>query len=271
MASELEADRITQKYLRRWPDSKRAKSWAGRMVHIQTENGVWRTNGHGYTWAGKPDAWVLPFEKAQKCVAHCGPEKQATFIAARPAPATTDTGLVRYDLSIFGNGIVEMGGGAYVRADQAEELLAAERARAAEKERLRFEGDLDKWMKIIGAGITGYQPEAYALMDFACEELVKLRADNAAQAARIKELEAERSEWSEEFAKRGRAEASEGRALAQIADLKAQLAVMREALGDLVSWFSDPSEYGPWIIKSGKHGADDAVEHARAVLGGKPS
>jgi len=45
----------------------------------------------------------------------------------------------------------------------------------AEQERLRFEGDLDKWMKIIGAGITGYQPEAYALMDLACEELVRLR------------------------------------------------------------------------------------------------
>jgi hypothetical protein len=46
---------------------------------------------------------------------------------------------------------------------------------AAEKERLRFEGDLDKWMKIIGAGITGYQPEAYAMMDWSCHELVRLR------------------------------------------------------------------------------------------------
>lgn len=46
-------------------------------------------------------------------------------LATRPAPAATDTGLVRYDLSMFGNGIVEMGGGAYVRADQAEKLLVA--------------------------------------------------------------------------------------------------------------------------------------------------
>ncbi|WP_313030391.1 hypothetical protein [Brucella sp.] len=76
---------ITQKYLRRWPDSKRSKSWAGRLVHIQTENGVWRNNGKGYTHEGKDDAWVLPFEEAQKEVAHCGPEKQATFIlATRP-------------------------------------------------------------------------------------------------------------------------------------------------------------------------------------------
>ncbi|NKJ34140.1 hypothetical protein [Rhizobium sp. SG570] len=49
-------------------------------------------------------------------------------------------------------------------------------AKSAERERLRFEGDLDKWMKAIGAGITGYQPEAYALMDMACAELVTLRA-----------------------------------------------------------------------------------------------
>ncbi|TDW20512.1 hypothetical protein EV128_125142 [Rhizobium azibense] len=48
--------------------------------------------------------------------------------------------------------------------------------KAKEQERLRFEGDLDKWMKALGAGITGSQPEAYALMDAAVEELVKLRA-----------------------------------------------------------------------------------------------
>lgn len=47
---------------------------------------------------------------------------------------------------------------------------------SAEGERLRFEGDLDKWMKILGAGISGYQPEAYAVMDGACQELVKLRS-----------------------------------------------------------------------------------------------
>ncbi len=60
----------------------------------------------------------------------------------RPAPADTDTGLVRYDLSMFGNGIVEMGGGAYVRADQAEELLAAKEARIKELDRCH-EGTID--------------------------------------------------------------------------------------------------------------------------------
>lgn len=69
------------------------------------------------------------------------------------------------------------------------ENLKADAAAKVEQERLRFEGDLDKWMKTIGAGITGYQPEAYALMDLACQELVKRRADNAALTARVKELE----------------------------------------------------------------------------------
>lgn len=79
-------DLITQAYLRRWPNSKRARAWAGRMVHIQTEHGVWRDGGSGYTLVGRSDAWVLPFEEAQKHVSHCGPEKHAMFIAAEPSP-----------------------------------------------------------------------------------------------------------------------------------------------------------------------------------------
>lgn len=84
----MSADSITQKYIRRYPDSKRTKSWAGVMVHIETENGVWREGGAGYTWADKPNAWVLPFEQAQREVNHCGPEKRATFIRAA-LPNTT--------------------------------------------------------------------------------------------------------------------------------------------------------------------------------------
>nr|WP_312968065.1 DUF3850 domain-containing protein [Brucella intermedia] len=56
------------------------------------------------------------------------------------------------------------------------DALQADNAAKGEQERIRFEGDLDKWIKIIGAGITGYQPEAYSMMDLACDELVKLRA-----------------------------------------------------------------------------------------------
>ena len=76
----MKDDRITQKYLRRYPDSKRTRSWAGSMVQIETEHGVWRVGGAGYTWAHYENAWVLPFEEAQKHVAHCGPEKRAAFI-----------------------------------------------------------------------------------------------------------------------------------------------------------------------------------------------
>lgn len=73
---------ITQRYLRRWPNSKRAKSWAGVMVYIKTEHGVWRKGGAGYTYSSTPEAWILPFEEAQKEVDHCGPEKCAAFIRA---------------------------------------------------------------------------------------------------------------------------------------------------------------------------------------------
>jgi hypothetical protein len=79
---ETNDERITQKYLRRFPDSKRAKRWAGVMVHIETDRGVWRIDGMGYTLPGAPNAWVLPFEDAQKRVAHCGPEKRAAFLRA---------------------------------------------------------------------------------------------------------------------------------------------------------------------------------------------
>jgi hypothetical protein len=77
-------DFITQKYLRRYPGSERARSWAGVMVHIETENGVWRTGGCGYTWAGKPNAWIIPFEDAVRKISHCGPEKCGKFLRATP-------------------------------------------------------------------------------------------------------------------------------------------------------------------------------------------
>ncbi|MEO9521699.1 MAG: hypothetical protein ABJC88_16980 [Parasphingorhabdus sp.] len=81
MGAQLFTDRmITQKYLRRWPDSQRAKSWRGKLVNIETENGAWRVNGAGYTYPHTANAWVLPFEQAVKQVSHCGPEKMARFL-----------------------------------------------------------------------------------------------------------------------------------------------------------------------------------------------
>lgn len=83
---------ITQKYLRRYPDSKRARSWAGVMVHIETENGVWRIGGCGYTWAGEPNAWIVPFETAVRQIAHCGPEKCGKFLRAGRAALNVEAG-----------------------------------------------------------------------------------------------------------------------------------------------------------------------------------
>lgn len=54
--------------------------------------------------------------------------------------------------------------------------LRYEIGKAREAERLRFEGDLDRWMKLIGAGISGYQPEAYTMIDIALADLVRLRS-----------------------------------------------------------------------------------------------
>lgn len=51
---------------------------------------------------------------------------------------------------------------------------------AIEAADLKFHGDLDKWVKTIGAGVSGYQPEAYTAMDAAMDELVRLRAKLAA-------------------------------------------------------------------------------------------
>lgn len=73
--------------------------------------------------------------------------------------------------------------------------------RIREDERLRFEGDLDRWMKTLGAGITGYQPEAYAVMDDACAELVRARDRIAALEAEAPEGERQR-QWQDEHRKR---------------------------------------------------------------------
>lgn len=78
--------RITQAYLRRYPSSRWARAWAFALVHIETEHGVWRENAAGYTTAGAPDAWVLPFEEAKAKVSHCGPEKRAAFIRTKAKP-----------------------------------------------------------------------------------------------------------------------------------------------------------------------------------------
>jgi hypothetical protein len=47
----------------------------------------------------------------------------------------------------------------------------------------------------------------------------------------------------------------------------AGVAELVEALGDLVSWFTEPViEKRVWLIPAGERGADDAVDNARAAL-----
>lgn len=74
---------ISQKYIRRYGRTKRVRAWESKIVHIQTEHGVWRVDGHGYTYAGQPDAWILPFNEAVKKISHCGPEKHGRFLLAQ--------------------------------------------------------------------------------------------------------------------------------------------------------------------------------------------
>lgn len=73
-------DFITQKYIRRYGQNWRVKSWANKLVHIQTEHGVWRKDAKGYTEAGAADAWVLMFDEAMHQIDHCGPEKLGKFL-----------------------------------------------------------------------------------------------------------------------------------------------------------------------------------------------
>lgn len=77
---------ITQEYIRRYGRTKRVQKWENKWVHIQTENGVWRQGGCGYTEPNSDDAWVLPFNVAVAKIDHCGPEKKGRFLLAnRPA------------------------------------------------------------------------------------------------------------------------------------------------------------------------------------------
>lgn len=72
---------ITQRYIRRYGETRRVRAWAGKKVHIRTEHGLWRPDAKGYT-SDLTQAWVLPFEEAQRQISHCGPEKRGSFVLA---------------------------------------------------------------------------------------------------------------------------------------------------------------------------------------------
>ncbi|XUP59943.1 hypothetical protein FS819_023290 [Allorhizobium sp. Av2] len=129
-----------------------------------------------------------------------------------------------------------------------------QQARIDEQERLRFEGDLDKWMKIISAGITGYQPEAYAVMDMACQELVRSRT-------RIAELETEiniKADFIEATVDQmaGKDE--------RIAELEASLKPFAEEADHISSCLPNPRRVESLVMRTGITYGD--FRNARAAL-----
>ena len=74
-------DWLSLRYVQRYPESARIDKWASHPVHIQTENGIWRPGGHGYTMR-KSDAGIWDFGDAVRTTSHCGPEKRVRYLRA---------------------------------------------------------------------------------------------------------------------------------------------------------------------------------------------
>lgn len=195
----------------------------------------------------------------------------------RPAPAATDTGLETFSVEVTSSGHPYMKSdpeGDYVTRSQAEELLAAERART---ERWHKKA-MDAGVIVHSDGTTSHPMR---------KERDDLKADNAAQAARIKELELQLSA-SKETAKIKRVEyldldQDHSELKADYAVSEAQLKAAKKALEPFVSFFNEAmkgftegyaertSSDKPVI---GWNNAYLLMRHfieARAVLGGKPS
>lgn len=75
---------ITEKYMRRYPTSKKTKAWNNALVHLYTRNGIWRDNGKGYT-AVFSEAWVLPLEDARTIVAGIYEDHGGTYYSVTTA------------------------------------------------------------------------------------------------------------------------------------------------------------------------------------------
>ena len=182
----------------------------------------------------------------------CDDPKQVERWNTRPAPAATDTGLVTvgiqyaHEHSITGRtmwgwqkewkGCSAIGTRELVTRSQAEKLLAAERANTE---------------------------TALEQRNMTIAELTRLEADNAAQAARIKELD---GECNELVAKRNEIIGQRDHALntcAQMEEdkdaLEAKLAAAEKALERIAARDGIPLA------------GSFAAEIARAVLGGKPT
>lgn len=132
----------------------------------------------------------------------------------------------------------------------------------------KAKGGLQRQLMVSVGGYAEWQEqEANTRFIAAARDLVPaLLAERDALAAQLAAAEARARESAlEALAAYGQAaEAHEAQLAAE-----AKLATALEALADLVSWFGGgPSSYGPWIIASGDHGADDAVAVARALAKG---
>lgn len=122
-------------------------------------------------------------------------------------PAAPVEGLVRYDISMFGNGAVEMGGGEYVRFEQAVAIIGA-----------------------LQSDVTG----SVSITEHLTQRAERAEADNAALTARVKELELQIS-VSKETAKIKRVEyldldQDHSELKADYAVSEAQLKAVRKAL-----------------------------------------
>lgn len=90
------------------------------------------------------------------------------------------------------------------------------------------------------------------LKDTQRKALTAALATQPAQASEAVEVERWQTAYNEAIALKGRAFAEADR--------------LREALSDLLSWFSDAPSPPEWRLLAGTHGADDAITAARAAI-----
>jgi len=237
-------------------------------------------------------------------------EEAITYWNTRPAPAATDTGLVTYahDNGTL-SGLSRNEHGPWCLRSQAEAIIAAERA---EKEKWKVrgdqhwdtlrsiremarEGDCERIILWVNDAGSGYTEPLEATVKSLTDKAVALEADNAAQAARIKELEEALDSdpsgsdlwryWSRKAREASQKYVDEvDRAKA----LEAKLAAAEKALEQLRSDCQTPIDMyernGPEFTSP--HGNEyestsyvmakfaelvASIDEARAVLGGKPS
>jgi len=79
----LSKTEITLKYLKRYPQSARTKSFSASRVHIKTDKGFWQVDCAGYTFPHYADAGVFGFEDASRIISGLGAEKRAALVRVR--------------------------------------------------------------------------------------------------------------------------------------------------------------------------------------------